>query len=451
MPSVPAIIPIDALRGWARAHRTSTLGRRTLHRLLGVERRRSTTGAAVHRRAGVARPGSHPHERSCRCDQVEGWAEADGAGRPTARRSCTRLSTVTCGGSRLDGSGAERLTAHGPDRAAQAPVASPDGRHVVYVVDQSEVWSVQLATAAREPAGPSASTTVRPTSASIPTIDPASASVGLAGMERAGHAVGSIAARAGVTRSTRRSERSTDAITHAVGASVQQPRFAARRHARLRARRHRMAERLARRGAARRRAVRARRADVGTGSAVVRDPPVGRAHRLHAQRGGLRPPVRRRRRDGSRRHARARRARSVVVGRDPMARAGSPPSEPVRGRRPRSSCIELDETVDHGCRRARSTIGSRPTPSGTAIAAGRARAVAVAVDDGEVVHARLLRADTPRATLRRVLICWLHGGPTDQWQVTFMPRLAYWRARDGTSSCPTTAVPPVTVARTNRH
>ena len=27
------------------------------------------------------------------------------------------------------------------------------------------------------------------------------------------------------------------------------------------------------------------------------------------------------------------------------------------------------------------------------------------------------------------LLCWLHGGPTDQWQVTFMPRVAYWRAQ----------------------
>jgi len=46
------------------------------------------------------------------------------------------------------------------------------------------------------------------------------------------------------------------------------------------------------------------------------------------------------------------------------------------------------------------------------------------------VHARFYRADPsgdssadpPR------LICWLHGGPTDQWQVTFMPRIAYWRS-----------------------
>ncbi|MEO6156824.1 MAG: alpha/beta fold hydrolase, partial [Ilumatobacteraceae bacterium] len=61
--------------------------------------------------------------------------------------------------------------------------------------------------------------------------------------------------------------------------------------------------------------------------------------------------------------------------------------------------------------------------------------------DGSAVHARLYRADaagegdphsgsdqqsgvaTPR------LLCWVHGGPTDQWQVSFMPRVAYWRAQ----------------------
>lgn len=42
------------------------------------------------------------------------------------------------------------------------------------------------------------------------------------------------------------------------------------------------------------------------------------------------------------------------------------------------------------------------------------------------LHARLYRADPGSDGTR--LICWLHGGPTDQWQVTFMPRLAYWRS-----------------------
>lgn len=37
------------------------------------------------------------------------------------------------------------------------------------------------------------------------------------------------------------------------------------------------------------------------------------------------------------------------------------------------------------------------------------------------VHARLFNAHHSRG-----LLCWVHGGPTDQWQVTFMPRIAYW-------------------------
>lgn len=43
-----------------------------------------------------------------------------------------------------------------------------------------------------------------------------------------------------------------------------------------------------------------------------------------------------------------------------------------------------------------------------------------------VVHARLFRAADPTSDR---LIVWLHGGPTDQWQVTFMPRIAFWRSR----------------------
>ncbi|MEO7369876.1 MAG: prolyl oligopeptidase family serine peptidase, partial [Ilumatobacteraceae bacterium] len=50
--------------------------------------------------------------------------------------------------------------------------------------------------------------------------------------------------------------------------------------------------------------------------------------------------------------------------------------------------------------------------------------VDVIATDGASLHARLFRAD--ESTDR--LLCWLHGGPTDQWQVTFMPRIAYWRS-----------------------
>lgn len=50
--------------------------------------------------------------------------------------------------------------------------------------------------------------------------------------------------------------------------------------------------------------------------------------------------------------------------------------------------------------------------------------VEVPVADG-VLHARLYRA----AGADGRMIVWLHGGPTDQWQVSFMPRVAFWLSR----------------------
>ncbi len=43
--------------------------------------------------------------------------------------------------------------------------------------------------------------------------------------------------------------------------------------------------------------------------------------------------------------------------------------------------------------------------------------------DGTVLHARRYVAGNGRT------LCWIHGGPTDQWQVEFMPRVAYWWSR----------------------
>lgn len=43
-------------------------------------------------------------------------------------------------------------------------------------------------------------------------------------------------------------------------------------------------------------------------------------------------------------------------------------------------------------------------------------------DSREVLYARLYRNPDSRGRL----VCWIHGGPTDQWQVTFMARLAFW-------------------------
>lgn len=50
--------------------------------------------------------------------------------------------------------------------------------------------------------------------------------------------------------------------------------------------------------------------------------------------------------------------------------------------------------------------------------------VALSVEhDGVTLHARRYLAGEGR------LLCWVHGGPTDQWQVDFRPRLAYWWSR----------------------
>jgi dipeptidyl aminopeptidase/acylaminoacyl peptidase len=48
--------------------------------------------------------------------------------------------------------------------------------------------------------------------------------------------------------------------------------------------------------------------------------------------------------------------------------------------------------------------------------------VSWAADDGATIHGRLYRS----AENDGRLLCWIHGGPTDQWQVTFIPRIAYW-------------------------
>jgi dipeptidyl aminopeptidase/acylaminoacyl peptidase len=49
--------------------------------------------------------------------------------------------------------------------------------------------------------------------------------------------------------------------------------------------------------------------------------------------------------------------------------------------------------------------------------------------DGADVHGRLHRPAEPRLGTPPPLICWVHGGPTGQWGVTFNPRVAYWADR----------------------
>lgn len=48
--------------------------------------------------------------------------------------------------------------------------------------------------------------------------------------------------------------------------------------------------------------------------------------------------------------------------------------------------------------------------------------------DGAVPY-RLYRSQSVDDDERRGLIVWVHGGPTGQWQVTYMPRLVHWTSR----------------------
>ncbi|MEI8240608.1 MAG: prolyl oligopeptidase family serine peptidase, partial [Actinomycetota bacterium] len=72
----------------------------------------------------------------------------------------------------------------------------------------------------------------------------------------------------------------------------------------------------------------------------------------------------------------------------------------------------------------RDVVSVGPSPTWSDDEMVEPEAVEVPVDDG-VVHARLYPAGSPA----RGLIVWTHGGPTDQWQVSFMPRIAFWCSR----------------------
>jgi dipeptidyl aminopeptidase/acylaminoacyl peptidase len=51
--------------------------------------------------------------------------------------------------------------------------------------------------------------------------------------------------------------------------------------------------------------------------------------------------------------------------------------------------------------------------------------VTVQSDDGVQLFGRLYVS----ATSQGRLLCWIHGGPTDQWTVSFLPRFVYWLDR----------------------
>jgi len=60
----------------------------------------------------------------------------------------------------------------------------------------------------------------------------------------------------------------------------------------------------------------------------------------------------------------------------------------------------------------------------------------VSTYQGARVPVRAYRPADATARAAGRMICWVHGGPTDQWQVTFMPRIAYWVSRGWTVLVP---------------
>jgi dienelactone hydrolase len=60
----------------------------------------------------------------------------------------------------------------------------------------------------------------------------------------------------------------------------------------------------------------------------------------------------------------------------------------------------------------------------------------VSTYQGARVPVRAYRPVDPDARASGRMICWVHGGPTDQWQVTFMPRITYWVSRGWTVLVP---------------
>ncbi len=62
--------------------------------------------------------------------------------------------------------------------------------------------------------------------------------------------------------------------------------------------------------------------------------------------------------------------------------------------------------------------------------------IEVSTYQGARIPARAYRPADAAVRAEGRMICWVHGGPTDQWQVTFLPRITYWVSRGWTVLVP---------------
>ena len=157
------------------------------------------------------------------------------------------------------------------------------------------------------------------------------------------------------------------------------------------------------------RAVRARRTVVVDGAAaLVRAVARRRCRRLHAQRArssaGSASSTWQRRCDRDR----AWRARPALVERRPLVALRS-----GRARRRRSSPTTRS--------RSNASAGRGPAPAGRRPSSSSRNWSRPGTTARRCTPAAMSPAGRT--------LCWIHGGPTDQWQVEFMPRIAYWWSR----------------------
>jgi dipeptidyl aminopeptidase/acylaminoacyl peptidase len=309
----------------------------------------------------------------------------------------------------LDDQPARQLTDHGPDRVAQAPSATADGAGVVYVVDQSEVWHLALVdgTARRLDDG----------SADF-CFDPQTMPCGRGAVWLAWNVPDMPWDRARVMRAT---FDGAVADGFAPVHSVQQPRFLPDG-----------------RGIC-------VRDDHGWNNVWVDDAPLidegvehagptwGLGQRSFAvDAAGTRVAFTRNERGFGRlcvAHLASGRVDEIARGvHGQLGWAGDTLAALRTGARTPTEVVTYHlgpcpSSHTGAATRRTVAVGSRAPWDRDLLA--EPELVEVPADDGDTLHARLYRADHGRSGR---LLCWLHGGPTDQWQVTFMPRIAHWRA-----------------------
>jgi len=117
----------------------------------------------------------------------------------------------------------------------------------------------------------------------------------------------------------------------------------------------------------------------------------------------------------------------VTVGRGihgSLSWAGSRLCAVRSGARTPTEIVIYEPALDDPTEWARTTIAVGPVDGWRTAALTEPELVEIA-GPGGVVPARLYRATGAADRL----LCWIHGGPTDQWPVSFMPRIAFWQQR----------------------